>query len=506
VHEAETIVVYTCSDGTPFPVTFAEPDDVDMRWMLDLEHAPDALSPLADAAHREGTAGTRRAYEDCGASVPSTLARALPKASGFHYVIDNPIPADEVAPYVERFQQLVHDHEGALGVWERHCLPRIEEACDWLRSAPQDTSFRELAERRSYVFSMTGVAGVIARYDLEAVAATIGPRYGEGASLLAYELAQGSSNATLDADTALAHVAHFPSGSPEADRALAQFLDEYGGRATSWPLDHPTLDEEPELVEAQLRLLRRNPHHDIAAVPKAAEVRQHALADEIRSRMREADERARFDRHVARLTSFVPVREGRAHWQLIASGSMRHAAQRRGRQLVEAGIIDDVGDVFYLTPSEYDAADHDLRNEVEQRRAEHERWKGCHPPTIIGRGEPDHRADDRSLRGTGAATGIHRGRACVIRDLVDADRLEPGDVLVATMTSPPWTPLFAIASAVVADSGDPMSHVAIAAREYGIPCVVGTDVATIVIRDGDVVTVDGTTGMVELPSEPRRTL
>jgi phosphohistidine swiveling domain-containing protein len=501
VHEVGTIVVYTCSDGTPFPVTFAEPDDVHMRWMLDREHAPEAQSPLADAAHREGTGGTRRAYEDCGANVPSTLARPLPQANGFHYVIDNPIPANEVGGFVQRFQQLVHDHGDALGVWERHCLPRIEQACDWLRQAPAHTSFRELAERRSYVFSMSGVAGVIARYDLEAVAASLAPHYGQRASLLAYELAQGSPNTTLDADAALAHVTALPSGSSEEARELRQFLDKYGGRATSWPLDHPTLDEQPELVEAQLRLLRRNRDHDIAAVPDAAEARRHALADEVRSHLHDTDDRARFDRRLTRLASFVPIREGRAHWQLMASGLMRHAAQRRGRQLVDRGIIDEVANVFYVTPDEYDAPDRDLRSDVARRREEHNRWQDCHPPARIGQVEPEERTDDRLLRGTGASPGVHRGRARVIRDLVDADRLEPGDVLVTTMTSPPWTPLFAIAAAVVSDAGDPMSHVAIAAREYGIPCVVGTDIATVVVRDGDVVTVDGTTGVVELPAQ-----
>jgi pyruvate,water dikinase len=88
----------------------------------------------------------------------------------------------------------------------------------------------------------------------------------------------------------------------------------------------------------------------------------------------------------------------------------------------------------------------------------------------------------------------------VILDLGDADRLEPGDVLVTTMTSPPWTPLFGVAGAVVTDSGDVLSHVAIAAREYGIPCVVGTHHATRLIVDGDVVTVDGDAGTVTTPN------
>jgi pyruvate,water dikinase len=71
---------------------------------------------------------------------------------------------------------------------------------------------------------------------------------------------------------------------------------------------------------------------------------------------------------------------------------------------------------------------------------------------------------------------------------------------VCTTTAPPWTPLFAIAAAVVTDSGGVLSHSAICAREYAIPCVVATQVATQVIHDGALITVDGTNGVVILES------
>ena len=85
-----------------------------------------------------------------------------------------------------------------------------------------------------------------------------------------------------------------------------------------------------------------------------------------------------------------------------------------------------------------------------------------------------------------------------IRELADADRLEPGDILVCGMTAPPWTPLFAIAAGVVTDTGGVLSHSAICAREYSIPCVVGTMVGTSVIRDGSFITIDGERGLVRL--------
>jgi phosphoenolpyruvate synthase/pyruvate phosphate dikinase len=73
-----------------------------------------------------------------------------------------------------------------------------------------------------------------------------------------------------------------------------------------------------------------------------------------------------------------------------------------------------------------------------------------------------------------------------------------GDVLVAVATTPAWTPLFAMASAVVTDIGGPLSHSSIVAREYGIPAVMGTGMATRRIRSGQTITVDGDAGKVEL--------
>jgi pyruvate,water dikinase len=96
------------------------------------------------------------------------------------------------------------------------------------------------------------------------------------------------------------------------------------------------------------------------------------------------------------------------------------------------------------------------------------------------------------------SAGVARGVARVIRDLGDAERLAPGDILVTYATAPPWTPLFAIAAAIVTDGGGPTAHAAVVAREYGIPAVVGSRTATAIIRDGDIITVDGTAGVVRI--------
>ena len=104
------------------------------------------------------------------------------------------------------------------------------------------------------------------------------------------------------------------------------------------------------------------------------------------------------------------------------------------------------------------------------------------------------------LKGVAASGGKITASACVIREPQDFNKMESGAVLVATATTPAWTPLFAMASAVVTDIGGPLSHGSIVAREYGIPAVMGTGVATKRIRDGQVITVDGDAGIVIMNS------
>ena len=105
------------------------------------------------------------------------------------------------------------------------------------------------------------------------------------------------------------------------------------------------------------------------------------------------------------------------------------------------------------------------------------------------------------LRGTGASAGQVTAPARVLGGPADFGRMRPGDVLVASITTPAWTSLFTMASAVVTDVGGPLSHSSIVAREYGIPAVLGTGLATRRIADGALVRVDGDAGTVTLLDE-----
>jgi len=106
------------------------------------------------------------------------------------------------------------------------------------------------------------------------------------------------------------------------------------------------------------------------------------------------------------------------------------------------------------------------------------------------------------LRGLGGAPGSASGAARVLASLDDASNLGDGDVLVTHMTSPDWLPLMRRAAAIVTDSGGMTCHAAIVSRELGIPCVVGTGEATRKLRDGEIVTVDATRGVVYEGARP----
>ena len=144
-----------------------------------------------------------------------------------------------------------------------------------------------------------------------------------------------------------------------------------------------------------------------------------------------------------------------------------------------------------------------------------ERLTGYHslfdlePPFIIAeevpplsqwrrRARPQERTagEGEVLRGVGGSAGTFTGPARIVRNLADAVALEPGEVMVSPITDAAWTPLFLVAGAVVVDMGALNSHAVVVSREIGLPCVLSVTGATEILRDGMVLTVDGTAGTV----------
>lgn len=192
-----------------------------------------------------------------------------------------------------------------------------------------------------------------------------------------------------------------------------------------------------------------------------------------------------------------------------------------GRKLVEAGALDEPDDVMFLKYNELrylvgDVDGFDARAIVGPRRRAREEAEKITPPDWLGTASETHLAfpylglwgfperlgfdqeDETTINGIGASPGVVEGTAKVVSSIDEFDEVKHGDILVCQMTNPAWTPLFAIVAAVVTDAGGVAAHPAVMAREFGIPAVVGSSIASKRIKSGDRLRVDGSTGVVEI--------
>ncbi|XEM95045.1 PEP-utilizing enzyme [Rhodococcus sp. JVH1] len=190
---------------------------------------------------------------------------------------------------------------------------------------------------------------------------------------------------------------------------------------------------------------------------------------------------------------------------LMALDGARAAARVVGAELVEAGRLDEIDDAFFLTIPELESlfADStvDVRPLIAYRRGERERYADMILPVSFTGMPTVTAAPNGDLRRTeiaGKAWGGCRveGRARLVLNAADDIELCQGDILVCRFTDPSWAPLMSLAEALVIDIGSQSSHGAVVARELGIPYVIGTDDGTRIIKEGDRIVVDGTTGTV----------
>ena len=201
---------------------------------------------------------------------------------------------------------------------------------------------------------------------------------------------------------------------------------------------------------------------------------------------------------------------------------LRLVAIAIGRKLVEAGALDDPEDVVYLRYNELrlltaDPRALEARPLVSARRDERERQAEVRPPDWIGTAteealafpyltlwgfpekfhrRPPERVDE--VHGLGASPGVVEGPARNVASLDEFDQVRDGEILVCQMTNPAWVVLFTKIAGLVTDAGGVASHPAVVAREFSIPAVVGTSIATERISTGDRVRVNGTSGVVEV--------
>jgi len=265
------------------------------------------------------------------------------------------------------------------------------------------------------------------------------------------------------------------------------------------------------------------------------------ITREIRNQIAE-EEREAFDKVVADARKVYPFIEGHPfyceHWiPILVWNKMREF----GDIFVEHGFLKDREDIFYL--NRYEVWQHlqslitsysvgtpalepgYLPGKIERRKEILKRLSEWTPPTYLGTlpekitevtmvmvwGTTTERVHDfieqqagikpeevkKELKGLGGSAGVVEGTARVVMTVGELSQLQEGEILVAPSTAPAWTPAFSKIKGVVVNLGGLMAHAAIIAREYGIPAVVGTGNGTQVIKTGDLIRIDGSTGVVE---------
>ncbi len=218
----------------------------------------------------------------------------------------------------------------------------------------------------------------------------------------------------------------------------------------------------------------------------------------------------RFEKLLAVCQRYVVIREEQARDFTLAWPLLRQCVLRLGERLQADSCLAQVEDVFFLTREEVESRTPSLEV-VARRRAQWERQRRLIAPLTIGsapkrlldsvRGAIDAartttEVPEGAIVGDPASPGRASRRVRIVRGSADFDRFQSGEVLVAEVTAPAWTPLFARAAAVVTDGGTLAAHASLVAREYGIPAVVGTNNATVRLLDGETVLVDGSAGLV----------
>jgi len=302
---------------------------------------------------------------------------------------------------------------------------------------------------------------------------------------------------------------------------FAQHLDRFGHAvydldfASSVPADDPG-----PLLEALKYFFSgqaRSPYERQAGAALAREQATQSLLARLKGL------RLRFLRFLVQTAQrYAPLREDALADVGLGWPQLRRMLREFGRRMVAAGAIAQTDDVFCLTWEEVEAAARalDAGQPAENyaptaaaRRATQEVERKVTPPVALpikggarflgidfSRWMPARTAQSAGnvIKGVGASPGRVVGVARVIRGPDEFDQMQPGDILVAKITTPAWTALFALASGVVTDVGGPLSHSSIVAREYHIPAVLGTGVATERVRSGQRITVDGDAGVVTI--------
>ena len=304
--------------------------------------------------------------------------------------------------------------------------------------------------------------------------------------------------------------------------AWSRFVREFGSRGPNeWEISAETWETSPEIALAALDRIRlqdddespRLRHEQVAASREAA-------TEEARAKVADDPELAgQLDAALVGLNMMI-FRERAKTTIIKAVHEGRMAFRELGHRHAAAGNLQHPFHIFMLTNEELESfvVDPSVFGDLLAERADgYRELFELEPPFIIADGdvrpldEWERRSDASAaaaaapgevLQGVSGSPGKVTGRARIVTDPADPGQLQPGDILVAPLTDPAWTPLFMVADGVIVNVGGQISHAIIVSRELGVPCAVSVTDATTRIADGALVELDGDAGTVTVLEAP----
>jgi len=302
-------------------------------------------------------------------------------------------------------------------------------------------------------------------------------------------------------------------GGLEVQNAIKAYLEKYGMRCVGEiDITRTRWSEKPASIIPMILSNIRN-FEPKASQRKWEQGRLEALKkeQEILERLKQLPDgeqkAAETKRIINLLRNFSGYREYPKYGMIYRYFVYKQALLKEAEQLMQANIIQEKEDIYYLTFEELhevvrsNKLDYQM---ISKRKHEYTLYEKLTPPRVItsdgeiivGKYKREN-LPANSIVGLPVSNGVIEGRARVIFNVEDAE-LEDGDILVTTFTDPSWTPLFVSIKGLITEVGGLMTHGAVIAREYGLPAIVGVENATKLIKDGQRIRVNGTDGYIEV--------
>lgn len=302
-------------------------------------------------------------------------------------------------------------------------------------------------------------------------------------------------------------------GGKEVRDAIIAFLDKYGMRcAGEIDITRTRWSEKPiTLVPMILGNIKNfEPNESLRKFEQGRRValkKEHEILDRLKQLPDGEQKAEETKRMIGLIRNFSGYREYPKYAMVNRYFVYKQALLKEAEQLVQAGVIHEKEDIYYLTFEELHEVVRTNKLDyriISNRKEEYKLYEKLTPPRVItSDGEiiagkyKREKLPAGAIAGLPVSSGVIEGRARVILNMEDAD-LEDGDILVTSFTDPSWTPLFVSIKGLVTEVGGLMTHGAVIAREYGLPAVVGVENAAKIIKDGQRIRVNGTEGYIEI--------